>query len=73
MNKRLKRNLEAFRKAQQGSPLKLRYVLSQRTAQEQALAEHVQRGYTDPRRYDVLSQLAALDQELGLLDKANKI
>lgn len=70
MNSSLKRNLAAFRRVQMRSA---KYHLSQLTPHEQAIREHVKRGFTDPRRHGILSELVAYDQELALLDKANKL
>lgn len=70
MNKRVKRNIASFQRSQRRSA---RYHISQYTPHEQAIREHVMRGYSDPRRYGVLSDLAAYDQELGLLDQRNKL
>ncbi len=57
MNKR--KGLRAFQQIQAKNSA---YHISQFTPQEQAIREHVRRGFVDPRRYKALDELALLDQ-----------
>lgn len=59
MNKRLKRNLEPFRRIQQANG---QYHISQLSPHERAIKEHIQRGFE-----------SGLARVAGLLDQRNKI
>ncbi len=59
MNKRMQRKLDVFKRVQARKPA---YCFSQYTPHEQAIREHVARGFVDPRRRGVLDELALLDQ-----------
>lgn len=61
MNKQSRKQFEAFCNHARRSPMAQRYILSQRTAQEQAIAEHAARGFAD-----------GLTRVAGLLDQRNK-
>lgn len=61
MNKRLKRHLAAFQRIV-ARPASVKYHVSQYTIHEQAIREHIQRGFAD-----------GLDRVPGLLNQANKI
>ncbi len=78
MDKRVKARLAAFQRAQRRSAM---YHVPRLSGHEKAIREHVARGFTladlrkavaraellDQRnRIDVLDQLAAYDQELGI-------
>lgn len=58
MNKRVQRKLDVFRRIQQAKP---QYFLPRLTPHEQAIREHIQRGFK-----------AGLTRVPGLLSQANK-
>lgn len=62
MNKRTKAKIAAFQRVQQRNGA---YHISQFTPHEQAIREHVSRGFVAPT--------AHLANDLGLLDARNKI
>lgn len=59
MDKRVQRKLAVFQRIQQRKP---QYHFPRSTPHEQAVAEHIRRGFSDPRRRAVLDELSLLDQ-----------
>ncbi len=53
------RNLPAFQRIQQRNA---QYHISRYTLHEQAIREHIQRGFVDPSREQCLDEIALLDQ-----------